>query len=357
MVLADLGAEVTRVDRADSATGGHTSSTRTDLLNRGKRSIALDLKAPAGVDIVLGLVERADALIEGFRPGVAERLGLGPDTCMARRPSLVYGRMTGWGQDGPLSERSGHDIDYIALSGVLGSVGTQAEPIPPLNLVGDFGGGGMLLALGVLAALLAARSGGPGQVIDAAMVDGSALLMTSHHGYMAEGWWSPERASNTLDGAAPFYGTYTTADGGHMAVGALEPQFFAELLRVLDLDPVTMPAQSDRAGWSRLRQGIAEKFASKTRDEWTAIFETTDACVAPVLGMDEAPLHPHNLARSTFVSIDDVLQPSPAPRFSQTSPGLPSPPPYPGEHTDAIVLSLGYSRDDLGMLRRSRVVA
>jgi alpha-methylacyl-CoA racemase len=315
------------------------------------------MKKDAGVEVVLRLVTDADALVAGFRPGVVERLGLGPDVCLVRNPRLVYGRMTGWGQEGPLSARAGHDIDYIALSGVLGAIGTPDHPVPPLNLVGDFGGGGMLLALGVVSALAATRAGSPGQVIDAAMVDGSALLMTSHHGYMAEGWWTPERSANPLDGAAPYYTTYPTADGGHVAVGALEPQFFAELLQVLDLDPENLPAQSDREGWPVLRHALADRFATKARDEWAELFEATDACVAPILTMVEAPRHHQAMARSSFVEVDGVVQPGPAPRFSETPTGTPAPPPYIGEHTDQILLSLGYSQVDIGMLRESRAVA
>jgi alpha-methylacyl-CoA racemase len=357
MVLADLGADVTRVDRVESAVDGLTTATRTDLLNRGKRSIAVDMKVEDGAEVVMRLLDRSDAIIEGFRPGVAERLGLAPDTCLTRNPRLVYGRMTGWGQEGPDAGTAGHDIDYIALSGALGSIGTVDEPVPPINLVGDFGGGGMLLAVGVLSAILAARASGTGQVVDAAMVDGSALLMTSHHGYMAEGWWSPRRASNPLDGAAPWYTTYRTADGEWMAVGAIEPQFYAELLRVLGLDGSALPAQGDRSGWPALRAAIGERFATRSRDEWVALFRGTDACVAPVLSMAEAPDHRHNRARGVFVDVEGVTQPAPAPRFSVTSSALPSPPPYPGEHTDAVLESLGYSQGEVGMLRRSGAVA
>lgn len=357
MVLADLGADVVRVDRADRASGGHDSSTRFDLLNRGKRSIAVDLKRPEGVDVVLRLVDESAVLIEGYRPGVADRMGVGPDVCLARNPRLVYGRMTGWGQDGPLSGRAGHDIDYIGLSGALASIGTVDEPIPPLNLVGDFGGGGMLLVVGVLAASWAVRSGGPGQVVDAAMLDGSALLMTSHHGYLAEGWWSPQRADNPLDGAAPWYTVYETADGGHMAVGAIEPHFFAELLRVLELDPAWLPDQNDRSRWPELHRAIAARFATKTRDEWEASFRDVDACVSPVLDMTEAPRHAHHVARKTFIEVDGVTQPAPAPRFSETGAGIPAPPPYPGEHTDEVLDRLGFSPDQVGMLRESRIVA
>lgn len=357
MILADLGADVVRIDRVELATGSHTSSSRHDLLNRGKRSVAVDLKHGQGVEVVLALAGRSHALIEGFRPGVAERMGVGPGECLARNPALVYGRMTGWGQRGPLAPTAGHDIDFIALSGALASIGHHEGPVPPLNLVGDFGGGGLLLALGVVAAILAAVGSGHGQVVDAAMVDGSALLMTSHHGYMAEGWWSPRRESNPLDGAAPYYTTYPTSDGGHMAVGAIEPQFYAEFLRVLDLDPSVLPAQNDRVGWPRLRSEIAAKFATRTREEWEVAYFGVDACVAPVLDMTEAPRHPHNRERGTFVEVDGVIQPGPAPRFSQTGSAIRHGPPFPGEHTDETLESLGYSREQVGMLRGSQTVA
>ena len=350
MVLADLGAEVVRVDRVGAA-------GTSDLLNRGKRSIAIDLKRPEGVEIVLSLVERSQALIEGFRPGVTERMGLGPDRCLEVNPSLVYGRMTGWGQEGPLAAAAGHDIDYIALSGALASIGPADHPIPPLNLVGDFGGGGMVLTVGVLAALLAVQAGGAGQVVDAAMVDGSALLMTSHHGFMAESWWSPKRADNPLDGAAPWYRTYRTGDGEYMAVGAIEPHFYAELLRVLGLTDADLPHQNDRDGWPRLREVFADVFASRTRAEWEAAFRGVDACVAPVLDMSEAPRHPHNQARETFVTVDGVLQPAPAPRFSATPAAEPSPPPPPGRDTNEILTWLGLSDTDIGKLRETQVVA
>nr|PZN36337.1 MAG: carnitine dehydratase [Actinomycetota bacterium] len=353
MVLADLGARVVRVDRP--GTGG--PGAYTDLLNRGKLSIAVDLKHPDGVGVVLDLVERADALLEGFRPGVTERLGLGPDVCLERNPRLVYGRMTGWGQDGPLAERAGHDIDYIALSGVLGSIGTAADPVPPLNLVGDFGGGGMLLAVGVLAGILSARATGKGQVVDAAMVDGSALLMAFQHGLRAAGFWSPKREDNMLDGAAPWYTTYRTADGGHMAVGAIEPQFYAELLRVLGLEGEDLPHQHDRSGWPALRARFAEVFASRTRAEWEEAFSGSDACVAPVLDMAEAPSHPHNAARGTFVEVEGVVQPAPAPRFSGTPVGAPAPPSAPGRDTDLILALLGRTEQDIGKLRSSGAVA
>ena len=361
MVLADLGADVVRVDRADAVVGRHTSSTRYDLHNRGKRSIGVNLKAldaaADAVEVVLRLVETAEALIEGFRPRVTERLGVGPAPCLARNTALVYGRMTGWGQDGPLSSTAGHDIDYIALSGALHSVGPDERPVPPLNLVGDYGGGGMLLALGVVSAVLNARDTGVGQVVDAAMVDGSALLTTSHHGLMAEGAWTAKRESNLLDGGAPFYSTYETADAERMAVGALEPQFFAELLDKLDLDPEDLPAQSDRAGWPRLREVLAIRFKERTRDAWADHFEGSDACVAPILSLEEAPQHPHNRARGTFVDVDGVTQPSPAPRFSETPAEKSAGPVVPGTDTEDVLKELGYSPAQIGMLRKSGAVA
>lgn len=356
MLLADMGAEVIRVERTGSAADWLISDSAHDLLNRGKRSMTLDLKARGAGDVVLDLVGISHALIEGYRPGVAERLGIGPEECLARNPTLVYGRMTGWGQDGPLSAAAGHDIDYIALSGVLHSIGDKESPAPPLNLVGDFGGGGMLAALGVVAALLAARDGGRGQVVDSAMVDGSALLTTSHHGYMADGWWAPERESNLLDGGAPFYATYETSDGRHVAVGALEPRFYAELLAGLEIDPDALPPQMDRTGWPRIRQELADAFRQRTRDEWAAHFAGTDACVAPVLSMSEAPAHPHNRERGTFIEVGGVRQPAPAPRFSGSPRVVPSSPPDPGADTGAILELLGYSADRIGKLRGSGAI-
>jgi alpha-methylacyl-CoA racemase len=328
----------------------------TSVLDRGRESIAVDLKADVGVEIVLRCVERSDILIEGFRPGVTERLGVGPAHCLARNPALVYGRMTGWGQDGPWSSMAGHDIDYIAVSGALHAVGPAEEPLPPLNLVGDFGGGGMLLVVGVLAGVIAARASGEGQVVDAAMVDGSALLTASHHGYMAEGWWLDERESNLLDGAAPFYTTYPTKDGRHVAVGALEPQFFAALLDGLGLAGEELGPQNDRECWPRMRREFAARFVTRTRDEWAEHFAGTDACVAPVLSMQEAPHHPHNVRRGTFVEVEGVTQPAPAPRFSGTPAAVPGPPAPPGGNTDAILTELGFSPDDIGRMRGVGVV-
>ena len=357
MMLADLGAEVVRVDRADAVTGEHSPSTSKDLMRRGKTSIGVDLKNEEGVKVVLRLVEGAEALIEGFRPGVTERLGIGPAQCLARNPALVYGRMTGWGQDGPLSERAGHDIDYIALSGVLAAIGPEEAPVPPLNLVGDFGGGGMFLVVGVLAAVLHARSTGIGQVVDAAMIDGSALLTTAMHGHIAEGWWRPVREANLLDGGAPFYAVYETADGGHVAVGALEPQFFAALLEGLGIDQASLPAQGDREGWPVIKTVLASKFAARSRDEWAEHFAATDACVTPVLDANEAPGHPHNEAREVFIEVDGVIQPAPGPRFSATPVPRPRGPGYPGRDTDFVLNTLGYSETEISMLRRVGAVA
>lgn len=357
MILSDLGANVVRVDRTGSTVGVHVSSTRHDLHNRGKRSIGIDLKSAPGAEVVLRLVESSEILIEGFRPGVMERLGIGPARCLATNPGLVYGRMTGFGQEGPLAASAGHDIDYIAMSGVLHAIGTEESPVPPLNLVGDFGGGGMLLAVGVLAALVHARAVGAGQVVDAAMIDGSALLAASHHGYLAEGWWHDQRQSNLLDGGAPFYSVYPTSDGRHVAVGALEPQFFAALLEGLGLDPDEVPAQMDRESWPELRRILAERFAGQTRDHWGERFAGTDACVVPVLSLTEAPRHPHNRARGTFVTVDGVTQPGPAPRFSATEPVLRAGPVAPGADTDAILLDLGYSEEEIVTLRSTGDVA
>lgn len=354
MVLADLGADVVRIDRPEPA---DQLTPARDVLSRGKRSVSIDLKSTDGVAVALDMVASSDVLIEGFRPGVTERLGVGPADCLARNRALVYGRMTGWGRDGVYSDMAGHDIDYIALSGALHPIGTQDRPIPPLNLVGDFGGGGMLLALGVVCAVLVARETGEGQVVDAAMVDGSALLMAAHHGLLADGLWAVERESNLLDGGAPFYTTYETSDGGHVAVGALEPEFYARLLAGLGLDPGELPAQSDRSGWPALRSALAERFRTRSRDEWEEVFAGTDACVAPVLSMAEAPMHPHNRARQTFIEVAGVTQPAPAPRFAGSPTDDPGPPVTPGANTDEVLGELGYSRARIGKLRESGAVA
>jgi alpha-methylacyl-CoA racemase len=352
MLLADLGAEVLRVDRP--ATSRPAWPT---VLARGRRSVVVDLKHPDGAGVVLDLVASAGALVEGFRPGVAERLGIGPDACLARNPRLVYGRVTGWGQEGPWRLAAGHDIDYVAVAGALHPIGQAGgPPVPPLNLVGDFGGGGMLLALGVVAALLEAGRSGRGQVVDAAMVDGAALLTTQFHELLAAGLWREERGANLLDGGAPFYGVYETADGRHLAVGALEPQFFAELLRRLGLDAGDLPDQLDRDGWPVLRERLAGLFRTRTRDQWGELLAGTDACVAPVLGLGEAPAHPHNRARGTFVEVGGVTQPAPAPRFSRTPPGPPSPPAPPGAHTDQALADWGVDPGELARLRAAGAI-
>ena len=354
MVLADLGAEVMVVNRI-AGPDPPLIDHENDLLNRGKRSICVDLRQDAGVEIVLRLVAGAEALIEGFRPGVTERLGIGPAAALARNPALVYGRVTGWGQNGPLAETAGHDIDFISVAGVLGAIGGE-DPVVPLNLIGDFGGGGMLLVVGLLAGIISARATGSGQVVDAAMVDGSALLATSHHGFLAGGDWITRRRSNLLDGAAPFYSVYRTSDGRHMAVGALEPQFFEELLSVLEIDRSAVPEQMDRKGWPRMRESFESVFVTRTQEEWVDAFQGRDACVAPVLALSEAPQHPHNVARGTFVDIGDVIQPGVAPRFS----GTPAPPTRrpsrPGDSTDSVLERLGYTRGEIGKLRADSVV-
>jgi alpha-methylacyl-CoA racemase len=304
------------------------------------------------VEVLLRLIDEADVLVEAFRPGVAERLGFGPEVCAARNPRLVYARMTGWGQDGPLASTAGHDIDYIAVSGSLAPIGRAGErPVPPLNLVGDFGGGGMLLAVGVLAALLERERSGQGQVIDAAMVDGSALLASFLYGLRAAGAWQDERGTNVLDGGAPFYDTYATADGKHMAVGALEPKFYAELLDRLGLAGTGLPSQYDRSGWPALRTAFGEVFAGRTQAEWVEVFEDSDACVAPVQTPGEAPAHPHNAARGTFIDVGGVTQPGPAPRFSRSSCDTPEPPPRPGTHTADVLAELGYTASQISNLR------
>jgi alpha-methylacyl-CoA racemase len=355
MILADLGADVLRVERAERS--GPQARPPADPLVRGRRSVGLNLKDPAGIDLLLRLADDADVLVEGFRPGVAERLGFGPQTCQRRNPRLIFGRMTGWGQDGPLAPTAGHDIDYIAISGALAPIGRAGErPVPPLNLVGDFGGGGMLLAVGILAALVERERSGQGQVVDAAMVDGSALLTSFLYGMRASGAWQEQRGTNLLDGGAPFYDTYETAGGGYVAVGALEPQFYAALLAGLGLAGADLPAQLDRSGWPELRRQFAAVFATRSRDEWAQVFAGTDACVAPVLSMDEAAAHPHAAARSAFTDVGGIVQPAPAPRFSRSPAGPPAAPPGPGADTDAVLAGLGLTAEQAAGLRARGVV-
>ena len=363
MMLADLGASVVRVDRLSRGGGGKgglvaaLSMGRADVVSRGRRSIALDLKSAEGVDLVLKMVGSADVLIEGYRPGVMERLGLGPDACLGHNPRLVYGRMTGWGQDGPLAEAAGHDINYIALSGALGAIGRHGEtPVPPLNLVGDYGGGGMFLAYGVAAALLSAARTGRGQVVDAAMVDGSALMMSLFFGMGALGRWSDERGTNLLDTGAPFYDVYPSSDGGYLSVGPLEPAFFAILLERLGIEDIDPASQYEPRTWPVLRLRLASEFAARTRADSEALFAGVDGCVFPVLSMSEAPQHPHNVARHTFVTRDDVVQPAAAPRFSVTPAQLELPPPAIGEHTDVVLADLGLGGEEVRRLREAGVV-
>jgi len=358
MMLADLGADVIRVDRAGSVQGGDPERPPADLLARGRRSVGVDLTSPDGVEVVLSLVERADALFEGFRPGVAERLGIGPDECLARNPRLVYGRMTGWGQDGPYASTAGHDINYIALAGALDPIGRRGEaPVPPLNLVGDFGGGGLLLAFGLLAGLLEAKASGRGQVIDAAMVDGAAALMTMTHSLRAMGIWNDERGTNMLDTGAHFYDVYETADGRYVSIGSIEPQFYAELLRLTGLEGEELPFQHDRARWPEMKERLAAIFRTRTRDEWCALMEGTDVCFAPVLAIPEAVEHPHNVARGTFVEVAGIPQPGPAPRFSRTGAEISSPPAHPGQHTDEVLAEAGFDADRVAKLREAGAVA
>jgi alpha-methylacyl-CoA racemase len=351
MMLADMGAEVLRLDRLGAGRG--PAGVPANILDRGRRSVALDLKHPDAVELVLRLVEGADGLIEGFRPGVMERLGLGPDVCLARNPRLVYGRMTGFGQDGPYASMAGHDINYIALAGVLEHIGRRGEaPVPPINLVGDFGGGGMLLAFGVVCALLEASRSGQGQVVDAAMVDGSAVLMAMMHGMRAMGFWTEDRGNNIIDTGSHFYDVYETADGRYVSIGSIEPQFYAELLRLTGLDgEPDLPAQMDRTAWPAMKERLAQIFKTRTRDEWCRIMEGTDVCFAPVLSMTEAPEHPHNRARETFVEVEGVVQPAPAPRFSRTPPQINGPPSAPGADTDAALADWGVAEDEIGKLR------
>jgi len=361
MLLSDMGAEVIRVDRAaivGQDTDRDGNDARYNLLSRGRRNIAIDLKNPAAVDATLRLIDQADALIEGFRPGVMERLGLGPDICLARNAKLVYGRMTGWGQDGPIAHIAGHDINYIALSGVLHTIGEAGgPPVPPLNLVGDFGGGALYLAMGVLAGIISARSTGRGQVIDCSMVEGSASLMMMMYGALASGAWQEERGANRTDGGAHYYHVYETKEGEYVSVGAIEPQFYALLLKHTGLDGADLPEQTDRAQWPAMQERLQRIFKTKTRAEWVEIMQQTDICFAPVLRMSEALKHPHNLERGSFVEIAGIPQPAPAPRFLGTPTRVQRPPARVGEHTDAILRDWGFSGTEIAELHRAGAVA
>ncbi|MFM1566425.1 MAG: CaiB/BaiF CoA transferase family protein [SAR86 cluster bacterium] len=354
MVLADLGAKIIRVDRA-SAIG---TGSKQDAANRGKKSIAVDLKSEEGVEVVLKLVETADAIFEGFRPGVMERLGLGPDVCSKRNERIVFGRMTGWGQEGPLANAAGHDINYISLTGALAAIGRPGSPpVPPLNLIGDFGGGGMLLALGLVAALLEAKESKKGQVVDAAMTDGSALLMTMIYTMQSSGVWKTSMGSNLLDGGSHFYDTYECKDGKFISLGSIEPQFYALLCQIAELDESIFGNQMSRDSWPEKKEAIKKIILDKTRDEWCELMEGTDVCFAPVLDMSEAPKHPHNVERKTFIDLEGVTQPAPAPRFSRTEPEVVSSPSVVGEHTDEVLTSIGLSDEDINTLKTSGAVA
>ena len=358
MLLADMGATVIRVDRTQAADLGVALPPRLNVMNRGRRSVAVDLKSPEGKEVVLRLVSGADALIEGFRPGVTERLGLGPETCLARNPRLVYGRMTGYGQNGPMSSVAGHDINYISLAGVLSTIGERGrKPVPPLNLVGDFGGGGMFLAFGLLCGILEARTSGKGQVVDAAMTEGAALLANMFFSFRPLGQWTESRGDNVLDGGAHFYDTYETRDGGYIAVGAIEKVFYVKLLSLMGLDPAEFEPQHDKTRWPAWKARFAEVFKTKTRDEWTAILEHEDACSTPVLSTSEAMQHAHNRARGAFTVHNGVEQVAPTPRFSRTAAELDLPPPTPGEHTAEVLADFGFSASEISALKTGGAIA
>jgi alpha-methylacyl-CoA racemase len=356
MLLADMGAEVLRVDRIDAADALDRSQPATSAMDRGKQAVAIDLKHPVGVEALLRIVEQADAFVDVWRPGVAERLGLGPDACLARNPRLVYGRLTGWGQAGPYAHAAGHDIDYIALAGALEQLGRAGEkPTPPINVLGDFAGGGMLLAFGIACAAFETARSGKGQVIDAAMVDGAALMLTPFYAARASGFWG-ERGTNFLDTGAPFYEVYETADGKFVAVGAVEPQFYAELMTRLGRDDADLAAQYDKDRWPDEKERMAAVFRTKTRDEWCALLERSDACFAPVLTPLEAPAHPHNRARGTFLELDGVPQPAPAPRFSRTAATVAGPPMHAGDDTETVLGRWGFDPAEVARLRDAGAV-
>ena len=364
MLLADLGAEVLRIDRTEPSGLGVPMDTRFDVTGRNRRSVALDIKQPAGRDAALRLIDRADLLIEGFRPGVAERLGLGPEVCQARNPGLVYGRMTGFGQTGPLAQAAGHDLNYIALTGALHAIGSGGaeggagggKPVPPLNLVGDYGGGALYLAFGLLAAVFERSRSGQGQVVDAAMVDGASSLMSIFFGMAAAGRWDPaERAANLLDGGAPFYDTYATADARWVSIGALEPKFFAELVQRIGLDASFIARQYDRRCWPEMRAAITALIQARTRDEWSALLEGSDACFAPVLSLAEVASHPHAQARQAYTEVGGVVQPAPAPRFSRSQPAQPRPAVAAGTHTLAVLAELGFTEAEVAALQAAGV--
>lgn len=354
MMFADMGAEVIRIDRPGR---GDPEGARFDVLARGRRSVALNLKQPGAAEVLLELIDQADVLIEGFRPGVMEKMGLGPDVCLARRPSLVYGRMTGWGQSGPLASAAGHDLNYISLTGALHAMGrADTPPAPPLNLVGDFGGGAMMLAFGILAAVYESRHSGEGQVVDAAMTDGAALLSAMMYGMKAAGKWSNQRYANMLDGGAHFYDTYACADGKYLSIGSIEPQFYAELRQRCGIEDPAFDAQHDPRSWPALKEKLTELFKTRTRDQWCELMEGTDVCFAPVLDWDEAPRHPHNRARGTFIEVDGVTQPGPAPRFSRTPAATPGAPRARGQDTEAVLADWGLDDQRIAGLRDKDII-
>ncbi|MFF2108834.1 CaiB/BaiF CoA transferase family protein [Rhodococcus koreensis] len=361
LLLSDLGADVITIDRVPSADGGTPDDLvrmTTGGLGRGRRSVAVDLKSPGGIDTVLELLKNADGLIEGYRPGVMERLGLGPEVCLARNPRLVFGRMTGWGQDGDLAQRAGHDLNYIAVAGVLHHIGGRDQaPTVPLNLIGDFGGGGLLLAFGMVAAMLEAKNSGRGQVVDASMAEGSALLMTMMYELSGRGMWDHDRESNMNDGGAHFYSVYATSDDKYVAVAAMEPKFYANLLSALGLDDRDLPDQWDRSRWPALREVFAEIFRTRTRDAWTALLENTDSCVTPVLSMLEAPSHRHNVSRNAFIKVDDITQPAPAPRFSRTPTQVRRGVAEPGQHSVEVLREAGMDEARIDALLASGSIA
>jgi len=357
MMLADMGADVIRVSRPSSGMLSMAENEKLDFGNRGKRCIALNLKDPQAVDVVLRLIEDADAMLEGNRPGVMEKLGLGPDVCLQRNPRLVYGRMTGWGQDGPLAHAAGHDLNYIALTGALHAIGEKGgKPVVPLNLIGDFGGGGLLLAYGIVCAILEAQSSAKGQVVDAAMVDGASALMTMMYGAFQSGFWRDERGSNMLDGGSHFYGVYETADGKYVSIGSIEPQFYAQLLEKLGLADEQLPHQHDARRWDALKERFTAIFRSRTRDEWCAIMDGSDVCFAPVLALGEVATHSHAVARAGFFENDGIWQPAPAPRFSRTVPATPATAVRIGADTDAILAAIGYDAPQIEALRSAGAV-
>ena len=357
MLLADLGANVVRVDRTEASGLGIPMDHRYEVTSRNRRSIAVDLKQPQGRDAVLRLIDGADVLIEGFRPGVAERLGLGPEVCSKRNPRLVYGRMTGFGQDGTLAHAAGHDLNYIALTGALHAIGPRdGKPLPPLNLVGDYGGGALYLAMGVLAALVERQTSGKGQVVDAAMVEGAASLMSAFYGLHKAAKWSDRRGDNVLDSGAPYYNVYETADGGYVSIAAIENKFFAELAQRIGLEEMYVKRQNDRSLWPQLQNRLAEIFRTKTRAQWCELLEGSDACFAPVLSIAEAPSHPHNVSRKVFVEVGGFAQPAPAPRFSRTPPTTPKPSVQVGEHTDEVLREAGYQAAEIEALRKAGAV-